>query len=582
MKQCIRLFSLLLLVFTSVFALQTPKLLTPEEAFKISAVQSVQGITVSVVLGEGIYLYDEKIKLEIVKPIPFNLDTSVSRPKPEMYQDFITQRNSFELIIPQALLEEKIKKGEFTLKFSYQGCSELGLCYQPMEALWNFTVESTSKASNQVTLSEQDAIARSLATENFLVVLMSFFGFGLLLSLTPCVFPMIPILSSIIAAQSNATMNAKRGFLLALIYVFAMSCAYAIAGVLAGMFGANLQAALQSPVIISLFTAMFVLLSLSMFGFYNIQMPSFIQNKINKKSGEMHSQGIVGIAMMGFLSALIVGPCVAAPMAGALIYIGQSGNAWLGGSALFVMSLGMGVPLLIIGTTAGKYMPRPGAWMENVSIFFGFIMLGVAIWMLSRIVPGSITMVLWSVLLITSSIYGGALESLKQGASGWLKLLKSAMVVLFIYGVTLFIGFISGGTDPLQPLEKLVSKEVRVKEESSVFTGVKTIQEINVAVKNATAPVMLDFYADWCVNCIEYEKFTFSDARVKAKMKQFKLLKADVTQNNADNKTMQKEFGIFGPPAILFFKNGQELKDLRLVGYKNADEFLAHLEKIGL
>jgi len=581
MKQCVRIFSLIFFLFTSLYAAQSPKILPPEEAFKVSAIQNPSGITVSVVLGEGIYLYDDKLKLDILKPLQVNLDAQVPRPKPELFHDFITQRHSLDLNISKALLEQHIKSGELTLKLSYQGCSELGLCYQPMEAQWDFTVEGTAKTVAS-SLSEQDAIANSLATGNFFVVLITFFGFGLLLSLTPCVFPMIPILSSMIVSQSSAQMSAKKGFLFALVYVLAMSSAYAIAGILAGLFGANLQASLQNPWVIALFSSIFVLLSLSMFGFFQIQMPSFIQTKISKTTGEANSQSVLGIATMGFLSALIVGPCVAAPMAGALIYIGQSGDALLGGSALFVMSLGMGVPLLIIGTTAGKYMPRPGGWMENITRIFGVMMLGVALWMLSRIIPSSITMVLFSLLIISCSVYGGALEPLKDGVSGWFKLIKSLMVVLLIYGVTLFVGFISGGSDPLHPLEKLVSKETSVKANSPQFTYVKTVQELNEAIKNADKPVMLDFYADWCVNCIEYEKFTFSDERVKAKMAQFKLLKADVTENNAANKALQAEFGIFGPPAILFFKNGKELKEFRLVGYKNADEFLAHLVKVGL
>ena len=580
MKHIVKILSFILFFYTAVWAAQAPKILSPEEAFKVYAVQDTNGVKVSIELGEGIYLYDDKLKLDVIKPSLLSLDTFVQRPKAELYHDFMTQRHSLELLVPQALLEQKIQSGEFTLKLSYQGCSDLGLCYQPMEAQWTFDVKGTSGSNSS--LSEHDAIARSLATGNVFIVLLSFFGFGLLLSLTPCVFPMIPILSSIIISQGSAKMSAKKGFLQALVYVLAMSFAYAIAGVLAGLFGANLQASLQNPWVITVFSAVFVLLALSMFGFFEIQIPQFIQTRVTKTSAEAQSQGFFGIAIMGFLSALIVGPCVAAPMAGALIYIGQSGDALLGGSALFVMSLGMGVPLLVVGTTAGKYMPRPGGWMQNVTILFGFVMLGVAIWMLSRIIPSSIAMALWGSLVVSACIYAGALEPLKEGASGWFKLIKSIAFIVLIYGITLWVGFISGGSDPLNPLEKLVSKETRVSSSTSGFTYVKTVQELNEALKLSDKPVMLDFYADWCINCIEYEKFTFSDERVKAKLAQLKLLKADVTENNAANKALQDEFGIFGPPAILFFKNGKELKELRLLGYKNADEFLAHLAKVGL
>ena len=580
MKHILRGFSLLFVLTLSLIA-NPPKILTPEEAFTISALQSEQGVTIKIGLGEGIYLYDDKIKLELVKPKQLSLEEYVSRPKPEHYQDYITQRQPFEMFIPQSLLDKEVQKGSFTIKFSYQGCSELGICYQPMSNEFTFTLGNTTKSASLGT--EQDQIAYALANSNIAIVLATFFGFGLLLALTPCVFPMIPILSSIIVSQPNATMNAKRGFLLSLVYVLAMSLAYAIAGVLAGLFGANLQASMQNPWVITAFSAIFVLLALSMFGFYEIKMPSALQTKISKKSAEAQAQGVLGIAIMGFLSALIVGPCVAAPLAGALIYIGQSGDALLGGLALFMMSLGMGVPLLVIGTTAGRYMPRPGGWMQRVTILFGVMLLGVAIWMMSRILPSYVSMALWAMLVVCSAIFFGAIEPLKEDASGWVKLLKSLAFIALLYGMTLCIGFISGATDPLKPLERLSAKEVNSQVASSTFfTKINSLSMLETALKSSDKVVMLDFYADWCVNCIEYEKFTFSDERVKAKMQHMTLLKADVTKNSDEDKAMQKTFTIYGPPALLFFKNGKELSEFRLVGFKNADEFLAHLEKLGL
>jgi len=450
--------------------------------------------------------------------------------------------------------------------------------YQPLSTQFSFPKKGS------VALSEQEGIAAQLASGNVAFVLLSFFGFGLLLSLTPCVFPMIPILSSIIVSQPSVSMGAKKGFLLSLIYVLAMSLAYTIAGILAALFGANLQVSMQNPWVISLFSAIFVLLALSMFGFYEIKMPNFIQNRVNKKSGEAQAQGVIGIAIMGFLSALIVGPCVAAPLAGALIYIGQSGDALLGGAALFVMSLGMGAPLLLIGTTAGRYMPRPGVWMQNITAFFGVLLLGVAIWMLSRILPGNATMALWMLLVICSSIYFGALEPFVSTTRGWQKLLKSFLFIVLLYGVMLFFGLLSGATNPLMPLEKLTLKTTSTQENvtKSVFKKIKNLEELTKTLQTSEQVVMLDFYADWCVNCIEFEQFTFSDPRVKAKLASLMLLQADVTKNSDDDKVLQKTFNIFGPPAILFFKNGKEISELRLVGYKNADEFLAHLEKLGL
>lgn len=576
MQHILRSFTLL--IFFTFSLLAAPKILTPEEAFKISASQSEQGIRLKIELGEGIYLYDDKIKLELVKPAILPLDTYVQRPIPEKYEEYIVQRKSFEMLIPQNLLQQEVKKGSFTLKFSYQGCSELGICYQPMSSDFTFTLGGASSQN----LTEQDQIAYTLANSSLFLILATFFGFGLLLALTPCVFPMIPILSSIIVSQPNVTMNAKRGFLLSLVYVLAMSLAYSIAGVLAGLFGANLQASMQNPWVIVAFSAIFVLLALSMFGFYEIKMPSFIQTKISKTTGEAKTQGVVGIAIMGFLSALIVGPCVAAPLAGALIYIGQSGDALLGGSALFVMSLGMGVPLLIIGTTAGRYMPRPGGWMQSVTLFFGVMLLAVALWMLSRILPSFMSMALWMLLVVSSAIYAGAIEPLKEGVSGWMKLFKSGAFILLMYGVVLGIGLLSGATDPLNPLEKLSAKERSETTSKTLFTYVDSVKALESELKGSKGLVMLDFYADWCVNCVEFEKFTFSDERVKLKMQTMKLLKADVTKNSVEDKAMQKAFTIYGPPAILFFKDGQELSEFRLVGFKNADEFLAHLEKLGL
>ncbi|MDD2383760.1 MAG: protein-disulfide reductase DsbD [Sulfurospirillaceae bacterium] len=579
MKKSVQIILLYLFLALNVYASQAQKILTPEEAFNISMVEKEQNIVISVILGDKIYLYDDKLTLELISPERVNLDNRVQRPTPEPFHEYITQRKSFDLIVPITLIKEIAGKGSYTLKLSFQGCSELGLCYQPMEKTTTFSLNNTP--NNAHSLSEQDTIAYSLANSNWILVLASFFGFGLLLSLTPCVFPMIPILSSIIVSQSSGIMNAKKGFFLSLVYVLAMSVAYTIAGILAGLFGANLQASLQNPWVLSAFSAIFVLLAFSMFGFYEIQMPSFIQTKLNKKSDNAREHGIVGVAIMGFMSALIVGPCVAAPLAGALIYIGQTGNAFLGGSALFIMSLGMGIPLLIVGTTAGKYMPRPGGWMDTIKSIFGVMMLGVAIWMLSRIIPNSASMFLWMILILISSIYWGALEPLHAGAKGFRKIIKSIVVLFFLYAVILLVGFVSGATNPLLPFEKFTTAKVENHEVGkSVFERITSREALTIALKKAKKPVILDFYADWCVNCIELEKFTFSDSRVKDKMKNFTLLQIDVTQNSIEDKALQKEFDIFGPPAILFFEDSLELKDARLIGFKNADDFLKHLDMV--
>ncbi len=579
MRYVFRFFIFFFLAFVSLNAAKRPEVLPLEKAFQISATQNSQGVFINIILGDKIYLYDDKLKLEITKPKHLDITSWVSRPKAELFHDYKTQRKPFELFVPQSLLDNEVGEGNFRLKFSYQGCSELGICYEPSIKEYSFKMGGNAPLKDANTaLSEQDEIAKTLLEGNVLWVLLSFFGFGLLLSLTPCVFPMIPILSSIIVSQPSAKMNAKKGFFLSLVYVLSMSVAYTMAGVLAALFGSNLQASMQHPYVIVAFSLIFVALAFSMFGFYEIKMPNAISNRLSKKSGEAQGQGILGIGIMGFLSALIVGPCVAAPLAGALIYIGQSGDALLGGSALFMMSLGMGAPLLLIGTTAGRYMPRPGVWMQNVTAFFGVLMLGVAVWMLSRIVPSIVNMALWMVLLISSSIYFGAIEPAQKG---WQRVFKTIPFMGLIYGITLFVGLVSGATDPLKPLERFTSSSV-ASSHTTMFKLVKNTNELDSALKNSTMPVMLDFYADWCVNCVEFEKFTFSDERVKAKLEKMTLLKVDVTKNSANDKALQKRFDIFNPPAILFFKDAEEIKSMRLVGFKNADEFLKHLEDLGL
>lgn len=572
----------LCIVATFLFSATQPKVLSPEEAFKITAIKSGDVISIDVSLGENIYLYDDKLQLSITKPKEISIDADVKRPEAIDYEDFMIQKSSFKLLVPISVIKKYVNTNEFTLQLAFQGCSKNGICYQPMEKSFDFVLNvSNEKQNNQAqALSEEDSIANTLATSSLGIILLTFFGFGVLLSLTPCIFPMIPILSSIIVSQSD-NMNTKRAFVLSLTYVLAMSVAYTFAGVMAGLFGANLQAALQNPWVISIFSMIFVLLAFSMFGFYNIQLPSFIQSALTKKSDQMQGHGVVGVAIMGFLSALIVGPCVAAPLAGALIYIGQSGDALLGGLALFMMSLGMGLPLILIGMSAGKFMPRPGEWMDNVKSIFGVVMLGVAIWMLSRIVSSEVTMALSTALVITSSVYMGALEQLEKSSSGWKKLVKSFAIILFIYGVFLFIGTLTKSSNILNPLENIsTSKAVSVEKHESEFKRVKTLSELKSIINSSQKPVMLDFYADWCISCIELEKFTFSDAKVKSKLNDFLLLQVDVTKNSSDDKELLKEFGLFGPPAILFFKDGNEQKSKRIIGFKNADEFLFHLGSI--
>ena len=575
---------LLLLLCTFIYSFSAglnQEFLEPNEAFKPTFTKNETSINLKLDLGRDIYLYDDKLKVFIVKPEKIEITKEINIPKAVAYEEFIVQFNNLDLTIPFSLLKSKVDLNEYEIEVKFQGCSKLGLCYAPMSEKYLLTFDNniskiqTKEEEQKVettTLNETDSIANSLKNGNLLLVLATFFGFGLLLSLTPCVFPMIPILSSIIVGASKSeVMSAKKGFFLSLIYVLSMSVAYTIAGIIAGIFGANLQVALQNPYVLVVFALIFVALAFSMFGYFEIKLPQSIQTKLNKTTDGKEKQGIIGVAIMGFLSALIVGPCVAPPLAGALVYIGQTGDAVLGGMALFVMSLGMGVPLLLIGLGAGRFMPKPGGWMENITKIFGIIMLGVAIWLLDRVLSPSIIMSLWALLFLATAIY------LKTQSNMFAELASS---ILFILGVVLLVGLISGSTNPLKPLEKLTGSANIIKEDKLVFHKIKNISELEFAIKNSNKPVMLDFWASWCVACKELEEITFKDEEVMKKLQNFTLLTADVTLNNDEDKALQKMFGVVGPPALIFWdKDKKEVNSSKIVGYKNPKEFLEILNK---
>ncbi|WP_428024287.1 protein-disulfide reductase DsbD [Arcobacter sp.] len=567
---------LILLFFTFVFLFGVEKsFLSPAEAFKESFETKSNSLIINMELGKDIYLYADKISVKIKTPTSVDLTKELNLPKPIPYEEFIVYFHDLKIEVPFSLLKSKVDAKEYEIEFNFQGCSKLGLCYAPMSKATVVKIPENIVAdtAKNIDLNETDTIANSLKDGNFLIVLLTFFGFGLLLSLTPCVFPMIPILSSIIVkAGQNEELTTRRGFFLSLIYVLSMSLAYTIAGIIAGLFGANLQVALQNPYVLTAFAAIFVVLAFSMFGYFKLELPQSLQNKINKTTEGKEKQGVFGIAIMGFLSALIVGPCVAPPLAGALVYIGQTGDASLGGVALFVMSLGMGLPLLLIGLGAGKFMPKPGGWMENITKIFGIVMLAIAIWMLDRVLEPIFVMYLWALLLLGSAIYLKVYEHI---------LIKLITLVILIYGVLVFVGAVSGATNILNPLEKFTSsKVVSMQEKGLSFKRVKNIAELEDEIKKSTKPVMLDFYADWCVACIEFEKITFKDEAVKSKLSGFTLLQADVTANNQDDKELQKRFGIVGPPGIVFWnKDKKEVNAAKIVGFKNPKEFLEVLNK---
>ncbi len=574
-------------------------LLPADQAFAFSAEATDSGmLAVSWRIAEGYYLYRDKIQLLVrtvagtpVEPGPYTLPRGTFHEDAEFGRVEIL-RGDVTATVPLTWPDD----GQaIELEARFQGCADRGVCYPPMQRTATLNRPTAPPPSRPLKVSEQDRIAMALGHDSLLVTALSFLGFGLLLSFTPCVFPMIPILSGIIVGHGHR-ITAYRGFLLSLAYVLASALTYTVFGILAGLFGQNLQALFQDPRIIVAFSSVFVLLALSMFDLYTLQMPAFIQDRLVGWSQKQGGGTLVGAFIMGGLSALIVGPCVAAPLAGALIYIGQTGDVVLGGLALFFLGVGMGVPLLVMGASAGKLLPRAGTWMNAVKSCFGIGLLATAVWLLSRIIPASISLLLWGLLLIIPAVYLGALDPLPHPASGWRKFFKGLGVVMLIYGFFLLLGSASNQTDPLTPLASLVTTPAVSPEKSSTwnknaspqpslpFRKVATVSDVLREIESASRKgqwVMLDFYADWCVSCKELEHYTFTDPAVRKALDAAVLLKADVTGNTEDDQMLLRRFGLIGPPALLFFgPDKEERKDFRVIGFMEAEEFLGHVEMV--
>jgi len=568
---------LLLLCFFYLFAFQQ-KFLESQEAFEKKIEKKRDKLVFSIKFGKDIYLYDNKLKFFIIKPSKINIKENLNIPKPKPYKKWQVYTRDLNIEIPYSLLKSKVGNvSNMEIQIQFQGCSKQGFCYPPVREtkIINLNDFSNTKAKveNTSSKSETNLIVRSLEEGNIFLILASFLGFGLLLSLTPCVFPMIPILSSlIIKAGNSGNLSALRGFFLSLVYVLSMAVTYTIVGVLAGLFGSNLQIAFQNPYILVIFALIFVALAFSMFGYFKLELPQSLQTKINKITNQKSKQGVVGISVMGFLSALIVGPCVAPPLAAALIYIGQTGDAFLGAIALFSMGIGMGLPLLLVGLGTRRYMPKSGPWMDSISKIFGIVMLGLAIWILNRVLMPNITIYLWALLLIGTGLYLKIFEHIIG---------RLVSIMILIYGILLFVAAISGATNPLKPLNKFISNSTKNHfQHGLIWVKAKTNEQLDRILKNSSKPVMLDFYAKWCISCKELETITFEDEMVIEKLKDFTLIKIDVTENNPYDKAMQKRFRVIGPPALIFFdRNNNEIKAARIIGYKNTKDFLEIVNK---
>lgn len=570
---------------------KTPEILEPDQAFLMS-INNTDKNTLSVYwdIAEGYYLYRDKFDFSFqddeITITAIELSEGVQKNDPEFGNVQVNYNNASARLTLQNINTDI---DSALLLVQYQGCKENTICYPPVS---KFIPVSLSASANTDILqtdgqfSEQDLITKRLSDSNFWQNIIAFLGFGLLLSLTPCIFPMVPILSGIIVGQ-NIKPTIIQAFFISITYVIAMASTYAILGIIASLFAFNLQIASQNIWVITAFSSVFVLLALSMFGFYELKLPipNSWHSKFTGGTGQPTTARSLGnIAAMGALSAIIVGPCVAPPLAGALLYISQTGDTVLGGAALFAMGIGMGTPLLLIGTSGGKLLPKAGPWMESIKHILGILMLATAIWFMERVLPVSLTLMLWALLFIICSTY--MKDSLHDPARRiWQKKLwHGVSTAMSIYGIILMVGAASGGDSMLKPLQSLFNQSGRMNVQTLPFRRVKDVDDLRSALYQATYEnklVMLDFYADWCVTCKEIEYKTFTDMNVRSALNDFILLQADVTKNDGLDSTLLKKFDLFGPPAILFFnRQGLEEKSYRLIGFINAEDFIRHVDKI--
>ncbi len=571
---------------------QQTEFLDPDVAFVPSVeVRDAHTLVARWRIADGYYLYRNKLGFELADTRRAAL-AAARIPAGQIKRDEFFGRvavfyRELETVLP--LERTDPRPADVTLSLRYQGCADAGLCYPPMtrEVALSLPAAASSTGGGggggppAGVLSEQDRIARALAVGSPWLAMAMFLGFGLLLAFTPCVFPMIPILSGIIVGQ-GAGLSTRRALALSSAFVLAMAATYAVAGVAAGLFGQNLQATFQNPWILGAFSALFVLLALAMFGVYQLQLPSAWQGRLNELSRRQRGGTYAGAAAMGTLSALIVGPCVAAPLAGALIYIAHTGDAVLGGLALFTLALGMGIPLLVVGASAGRLLPRAGPWMRQIRAVFGVLLLAVAVYLLERMIPGWTAMLLWSALLIGAAVHLGMLASLPERPSRWQRIRKGVGLAVVAYGAVLVVSAAGGGEDALRPLDGVSFRagERTTHGQAPAFEPVKSLEDLDarlVAASAAGRPVVLEYYAEWCVTCKQLERYTFSDPDVRALLASAVLLRSDVTAYDEQDRALLARFELFGPPAILFFgPDGAERSRYRLVGFMDARAFRAH------
>ncbi|MEL7312455.1 MAG: protein-disulfide reductase DsbD [Pseudomonadota bacterium] len=580
-------------------AAPTNDFLPPEQAFKpLVAGLGGNEIEIGFQIEPGYYLYRHSIDAQLSSERATTVAIDLPSGKSKYDEYFGDTEVYFDGVIATVAIDRPdVTAGRETLTLTYQGCAEDGICYPEQQNVFEITLPGGEASAGVVAtdtvaagasgpVSEQSRLATLISEGNILLVLGTFFGFGLALAFTPCVLPMVPILSGIIAGEGD-NVTPVRGFSLALLYVLGMALTYTIAGALFALAGQQAASTFQQPWIIATFAGLFVLLALSMFGMFELQMPSAIQTRIANISNNQKSGTAVGAFIMGALSSLVVTACVAPPLVATLAVIGETGDIVRGSLALFAMSIGMGTPLLLVGASAGRLLPKAGMWMERVKQAFGFIMLGVAIWMLSRLLPGGAVLLLWAVLIFMAGVFLGGLTPLSESPRGAQQVGKGFGLLAMLYGAVLFVGALTGGEDPLQPLKgSVLASRGGVAAEAHAelqFARIKTVADLEGAVASAALEgksVMLDFYADWCVSCKEMEKYTFTDETVIASLNNTVLLQADVTANDDEDKALMAVFGVYGPPSIIFYgPDGTVRPGYQVVGYMAAEKFAAHVDR---
>lgn len=610
----------LITVFTLFFLAGTAladTFLEPDQAFKLkSELRDAGTLVLTWDIAPGYHLYRERLNFKTDQaeaglgepklPAAIRKFDSNLGKEMETYQD--------HLVVELPLTKANHGGQAFTFTVGYQGCADAGLCYPPMEQAFRVdpakpgmlavttaaagaapapsatpaapaASAAATKATNataSVTEDDNSLAQRTLQSGSVWRIGIAFLVFGLLLSFTPCVLPMVPILSSIIVGEGSVSRG--RGFSLALAYCLGMALVYTSLGVAAGLAGEGLAGALQKPWVLLTFGCLLVGLALSMFDVYQLQLPSGLQNRLNQTSSNLRGGRFIGVFVMGALSALIVGPCVAGPLAGALLYISQTHNVWIGGWALFSMAAGMSVPLLLTGISAGSLLPRAGAWMNQVKRVFGLLLIAVAIWMVSPVFSITMAMAMWGSFAVLCAVFLHVFEPLPAGAKLRVYFTKTLGLVFLIGGLFELVGAASSGNDVLQPLahlrgaNSLVSNSSPASHGEVKFTRVRNIAELEQTLATAKTPAILDFYADWCVSCKEMERFTFSDAKVGEQLKQVRLLQVDVTANSDEDKALMKKYSLFGPPGIILFSaDGKEIPQSRIIGFLAPDPFLQHL-----